>query len=386
MRYVYLDNAATTKTAEEVVEFMQEVFTEKYGNASSFHKKGREAKQLLEWARDVIAKKVKAKSESVIFTSGGTESNNLAIKGLAFHELIKNKAKKHIIVTSCIEHSALLNTCKWLEHFGFKTIKLDVDRQGFINLHQLQDVLENYSKQILVVSIMTANNEIGTIQPIKEIAKLCNEHHIVFHTDAVQALGKIDNEITLKHADMISISSHKLHGPKGVGALIVREEVKQKLMPLLHGGPHEFKLRAGTENLPCIAGFAKALQLLKEKDKQHMIKLRNKLIKELSDVASLNGPYDEKAIKRACHNTNFWFGVDSEFMGLWLDAKNIATSAGSACHTASPKPSHVLLAIGLSKEKAKQCLRLTLSKYTTLEEIEYAIDCIKTFTRKYASK
>jgi cysteine desulfurase len=364
---IYLDNGATTRTDPQVVKSMLPYFTEKYGNASSLHEFGRDAKEALERAREIVANKINASPEEIIFTSGGSESDNLALKGVAYI----NKEKKHII-TSKIEHPAVLSTCKELESEGFKVSYLNVDEEGFVNLEELKSLITD---KTALVSIMHANNEIGVIQPIGEIAKICKKHKVLFHTDAIQSFTKVPIDVKKQGIDLISFSSHKIHGPKGVGALFIRRGVKIKKQ--IFGGHHEFDLRAGTENIPGIVGFAKAVELANKEHIAQMTKLRDKLIDEITrqipDV-KLNGSMD----KRLCNNVNLSFRyIEGESLLLHLDMKGIAVSTGSACSSQSLEPSHVLMAIGLEPEIAHGSIRFTLSRYTKEQEIDYTVKNLK---------
>jgi len=360
---VYLDNGATTKVDERVVKKMLPYFTEKFGNASSLHSFGQQAKLDLDEARNLIRKKLNA--DKIIFTSGGSESDNLAIKGIAY-----SKGKGHII-TSKIEHHAVEESCKSLEKQGFQVTYIDVDKEGFVNPKNIEKAIR---KDTILVTIMTANNEIGTIQDIEEIGKICKEKNIIFHTDAVQTFTKIPIDMKKMNINLVSISAHKIHGPKGIGALaIYNAEIKR----LIDGGPQEFELRAGTENIPGIRGLAEAVKISNDKDVKQMEKLRDRLIdgifKKIDNV-KLNGSRK----KRLCNNVNVCFkGIEGEAIGAHLDAKGIASSSGSACSSKSLKPSHVLKAIGLSDADANGCLRLTLSKYTTEKEIDYALESLE---------
>lgn len=370
---VYLDNGATTRTDPEVVKTMLPYFTEKYGNASSLHQTGQESKMALEEDRHVIAKRINAKDDEIIFTSGGTESDNFAIKGVAY----ANKEKGNHIITSKIEHPAVLRSCEELEKEGFKITYLDVDGEGFVNLSQLKKSITN---KTILVSIMLANNEIGTIQDIEEIGEICKEKKVLFHTDAVQGFCKIPIDVKKINVDLISLASHKLHGPKGVGALYIRKGTKIKRIS--DGGPQEFKLRAGTENIPGIVGFAKAVKLWTDKDTKKNLELRDYLIDEILKKipeAILNGPRE----KRLCNNVNFSFKyIEGESLGGYLDAKGICSSSGSACSSKDLKPSHVLMAIGLSHEIAHGSLRLTLGRFNTKEEIDYVLENLPKIVQK----
>ncbi|HLC86805.1 MAG TPA: cysteine desulfurase family protein [Candidatus Nanoarchaeia archaeon] len=357
---IYLDNAATTQVAKEVFNSMKPYLTEKYGNASSLHSFGEEANKALTNSRKIIAEKLKANQEEIIFTSGGTESNNLAILGIAHNY----REKGNHIITTKFEHPSVLETCKALEKEGFNITYLNLNREGFINLNELKNSIN--SKTILV-SIMHANNEIGTVQDLKEIYKICKSKNAIFHTDAVQSFCKAD--LNSEMADLISISSHKIHGPKGIGALYVKKGIMLK--KLLHGGKHEFNLRPGTENIPSAVGFAKATALITNKDIERMSGLRNKLISEILKIKDtwLNG-----SKKRLCNNVNISFKyIEGESILMYLNEKGIAVSTGSACAAKELKPSHVLLAIGLKQEDAHGSIRFTLSRYTTEKEIDYVI-------------
>jgi cysteine desulfurase len=363
---IYLDNAATTPVDERVLKAMTPYFNEKYGNASSLHTKGQEAKRALENARSIIAKSIGAKPEEIVFTSGGTESNNLAIKGMAF----ANKDKKHIITTK-IEHDCVLNACKWLEEQGWKVTYLDVDKEGFVSPQQLEKAI---TKDTFLVSIIHGNNEIGTIQDLEELGRICREKEINFHTDACQSYTKTQLNVKKQNLDSVTLNAHKIHGPKGIGALYIKEGIK--ITPLAHGGGHEFGLRSGTENIPGVVGFAKAVSISKNKDVKYMTRLRDKLINGLEKIpgSKLNGPRGDK---RLCNNINFSFdGVEGEAVGGYLDAAGISSSTGSACSSHSLKPSHVLKAIGLSGEEAHGSLRLSLSRNNTEQEIKKVLEIL----------
>lgn len=361
MKRIYFDNAATTAVDKEVLNAIQPYFSEKYGNASSLHSFGTDAKDALEESREKIAKLLSVKSNEIIFTSGGTESDNMALKRIAC-----NSDKGNHIITSKIEHPAILETCKLLEKMGFKISYLNVNRDGIVNVDELK---KSITKDTILVSVMHVNNEIGTIQPIEEIGKICKEKEIYFHTDAVQSFGKI--KLNLENVDLASLSAHKIYGPKGVGALYVKEGTKIKA--LLHGGGHEFGLRAGTENIPSIVGFAKAAEIAyrdMEKNDKKIKELRDYLLDEILKIKDvfLNG----SRVKRINNNINVSFRyIEGESLVLRLDNKGIACSTGSACSTKELKPSHVLLAIGLKHEEAHGSLRISLGKYNTKEEAEY---------------
>jgi len=365
MEKIYMDNAATTPVDKEVAKAMQPYFSEKFGNASSLHLWGREAKMALDIARAKIAKFIGAKEEEIIFTSGGTESNNLTIKGLAF-----SSPRGSHIITSKIEHHAITEPCEWLEKQGYKVTYLDVDQYGMVNP---KDVEKAITEKTILVSIMHANNEIGTIEPIAEIGKICKKHNILFHTDAVQSFGKVPINVKKMNIDLLSTSAHKIYGPKGVGFLYIRKGIK--LTPVAHGGGHEQGIRSGTENVAGIVGFAKAVELAKKRmlfDNLHLKKLQKKLIEGISKIenAKLNG----HPTQRLANNVHFSFsGIEGESLVVLLDIAGIGASTGSACTTKSLKPSHVLTACGLSAEIAHSSLRLTLGRENTPEQINYVL-------------
>ncbi|MEM0475625.1 MAG: cysteine desulfurase family protein [Candidatus Norongarragalinales archaeon] len=369
---VYLDNAATTRVDERVLEAMRPFFVEHYGNASSLHSLGVEAKQALEESRETIAKALGATAEEIVFTASGSEADNLAVIGAAMAN--RSKEKNRVVVSS-IEHPAVFNAAEFLKREGFEVVFLPVDREAFVKMDALRDAL---TPSTIIVSVMHANNEVGTIEPIVEIAKLCKEKEVLFHTDAVQSFTKEKIDLKTLLADFVSLSAHKIHGPKGVGALFVRRGVR--LQPLVYGGPHEHNLRAGTENVAGIVGFAEAVRLAQREAPQSIMRmrgLRDALIKRVLEVkdAFLNGATGEK---RLCNNAHFRFdGVEGEALLLRLDALGVETSTGSACSSASLKPSRVLLAMGLSHVQAHGSLRLTLSRFTTAEEIDFAGECIE---------
>ncbi len=372
---IYLDSGATTRVDDAVVEEMLPFFTKKYGNASSAHTQGFSAKNSLSNARSTIAKAIHADEEEIIFTSGGTESNNLAIKGIAF------AFKKGHIITTKVEHKCILNACKWLETQGFKVTYLPVDNKGFVSPEKLEKAIK---KSTILVSILHANNEIGTIQNLKTLGKICKKHKVLFHSDACQSFTKVPIDVDKMHLDLLTINSHKIHGPKGAGALFIRKGVK--ITPLLHGGGQENNIRAGTENIPGIVGFAKAVSIAKEKDVRKMSILRDRLISELMKIegAHLNGPTGNE---RLCNNINVHFDkIDGSALGGYLDRKFISTSTGSACSEASAEPSYVLRAIGLSKKQAGESIRITLSKYNTEEDINKTAEKITKIVNKLRKK
>ena len=366
---IYLDYAATTPVDKRVLEAMEPYFSEKYGNTMSLHSFGREAKEKLEESRENIAKFMNTQKNEIIFTSGATESNNFALKGIAFAN--KNRGK-HIITTQ-IEHHAILNPCKWLEKQGFEVTYLKVDENGLVNPKDVGDAIR---EDTILVSIIYANNEIGTIQPLEEIGQICKEKGVYFHTDATQIFGKLPIDVNKLNLDLMTINAHKLYGPKGVGALFIREGTK--IEPLLHGGGHENNLRSTTINLPGIVGFSKAVDIAKkemEKDAEEQTKLRDYIIKRVLEIPNsrLNG----HPTKRLPNNTNFSFDfIEGESLVLLLDDKGIACSTGSACSSPNLEPSHVLLALGLRPEQAHGSLRATIGKYTTKEEIDYFLEVL----------
>lgn len=367
---IYLDYAATTPVDPRVLKEMLPYFSEKFGNTMSLHFFGQEAKEALENARWMVANFIGARLEEIIFTSSATESNNLALKGIA---LANEKRGKNIIISS-IEHPCVIESAKWLETQGFKITKIKVDKYGLVDP---EDVKRAIKKETILVSIMHANNEIGTIQPIEEIGKICKEKGIYFHTDAVQSLGKIEVNVEKLNVDLLSGSSHKIYGPKGVGFLYLKKGTK--ISPLLHGGGHEFGLRPSTVNLPGIIGFAKAIEICKkemEKESKKLRKLSEKLIKgvlEKIEGSKLNG----HPTKRLPNIVNFSFrGIEGESLVFKLDMEGIAASTGSACSSAKLQASHVLLALGLSPKEAHGSLRLSLGRWTKEKDIDYVLEVL----------
>lgn len=365
---IYLDNAATTKVADSVVDAMLPYFKEYYGNASSIYQLGAKSKEALDESREYIAGTLGAKMNEIYFTAGGSESDNWAIKATADAYARKGK---HII-TSAIEHHAVLHTCEYLEKHGYEVTYVGVDENGVIKLDELKAAIR---PDTILISVMFANNEIGTIQPIKEIGEIAKEHNILFHTDAVQAYAQVPINVDEMHIDMLSASGHKLNGPKGIGFLYIRKGIK--IRSFVHGGQQERGRRAGTENIPGIVGLAAAAKrsfsMLEEKMKKE-IELRDYLISRIEaeiPYCRLNG--DRK--KRLPNNVNFSFQfIEGESMLILLDSKGIAASSGSACTSGSLDPSHVLLAIGLPHEIAHGSLRLTLSEENTKEEMDYVVE------------
>ena len=369
---IYLDNAATTKVDESVIKAMLPYFNEKYGNASSVHTVGQEAKRALEDSRKVIAKSINASSDEIIFTSGGTEANNFVLKGLFF----SHPDKKHIITTK-IEHDCILNSCKFLETLGAKITYLNVDKEGFIDLKQLEQAI---TKNTLVVSVIHGNNEIGTIQDIASIGKLCRDRGVYFHTDACQSYTKTEIDVRKQNLDFVTLNAHKIYGPKGVGALYIRKGIK--ITPLLHGGGHEFKLRSSTENIPGIVGFAKAVSIASNRDLKNITYLRDKLISGILKIPNtrLNGASEDK---RLANNINVSFmNIEGEAIGGYLDAYGICSSTGSACSSHTLEPSHVLLALGMDALQANTSIRLSLGKYNTEEEINYTLEVLNKVVAK----
>ncbi len=373
---IYLDYAATTPVDQRVLKAMLPYFTSQFGNTMSLHSFGQEAKEKLEESREVVANLIGAKAGEIIFTSSATESNNLALKGIA---LANKKKGKHIIISS-IEHPCIMESAKWLEREGFEITRLKVDKYGLINP---EDVKKTIKKETILVSIIHASNEIGTIQPITEIGKICREKGVYFHTDTAQSFGKIPIDVNKMNINLLTASSHKMYGPKGAGFLFVREGTK--IEPILHGGGHEGGLRSSTVNVAGIVGFAEAVKICKKEMKregERLRKLRDKLINGVLakiERAHLNG----HPKKRLPNNANFWFEfVEGESIVIQLDLLGIAASTGSACSSAKLEPSHVLLAIGLKPEQAHGSLRLTLGRWTKEGEINYVLKVLPRVIKK----
>jgi len=373
MSRFYFDHAAATPVREEVVAEMEPYFSKKFGNPSSLHNFGQEAKEALEKSRVLIGELLNANPKDIVFTSGGTESNNLALKGVAF----ANKEKgKHIIVSK-IEHPCVMNSAKWLESQGFEVTYLDVDKYGVVNP---SDVEKAIKKGTILVSVMHANNEIGTVEPIEEIGKICNDKDVIFHTDAVQTFGRIP--IDVKNVDLLTACSHKVYGPKGVGLLYVKEGTK--IEPLIHGGGHEKGLRSGTENVAGIAGFSKAAYLAyseMNEEGERLTKMRDRIIKEVLEIEDsfLNG----HPTKRLQNNAHFCFRyIEGEALALHLDDKGIEASTGSACSSKKLEPSYVLLALGLKREEAHGSLRLTLGRKNNDEQVDYLLKELPPIVKK----
>ena len=373
---IYLDNAATTKTAPEVVDAMLPYFSEYYGNASTIYSLGAESKKAMDHARQTIADSLGAKPEEIYFTAGGSESDNWALKATA--EAYASKGK-HIITTK-IEHHAILHTCEYLEKRGFEITYLNVDRDGLISLDELKAAIR---PDTILISVMSANNEVGTIEPIAEIGEIAKEHGVLFHTDAVQAYAQVPINVDEMHIDMLSASGHKLNGPKGIGFLYIRKGVK--IRSFVHGGAQERSRRAGTENIPGIVGLGaaveRAMRIMDTKTRKE-IELRDYLIGRLENEIPhcwLNG----HRTKRLPNNINFSFlFIEGESMLIMLDMKGICASSGSACTSGSLDPSHVLLAIGLKHEEAHGSLRLTLSEESTKEEMDIVAEEVKKIVQR----
>lgn len=370
-KIIYMDNAATTPVRPEVLEAMIPYFTEKFGNPSSIYSISAENKKAITDARELIAKTINTTQENIYFTAGGSESDNWALKATA--EAYETKGK-HIITTK-IEHHAILHTCDYLEKKGFEITYLDVDENGVVDLEQLE---KSIRPDTILISVMFANNEIGTIQPIAEIGKIAHEHGVLFHTDAVQAYTQVPIDVEAMHIDMMSTSGHKINGPKGIGFLYIRKGVK--IRSFVHGGAQERRRRAGTENVTGIIGMAKAAEIATDNMKERTAAecaVRDHLIERIEKeipYAKLNGD----RTRRLPNNVNFSFRfIEGESMLIMLDGKGICASSGSACTSGSLDPSHVLLAIGLPHEIAHGSLRLTISDATTIEDADYVVDNLK---------
>lgn len=371
-KLIYLDNNATTQVHPEVVDIMNFCLKECFGNPSTIYSFGKKAKRLMDESREKIAKMIDASKDEIVFTSGGTEADNLAIFGIAK----ANKDRGKHIITSKIEHHAVINSCKALEKDGFEITYLDVDKYGVINLEQLERTIK---KETILISVMHANNEIGTVEPIAEIGRIAKRHKIYFHSDTVQSIGKIRVDVKEMNLDMISISSHKLYGLKGIGCLYVKKGTRIK--PILYGGEQEHHLRAGTENVPGIAGFGRAMELAvaeTDKENERLTKLRDRLQEGLSKKIEhiiFNGHPTERLPNTLNCAIQF---IEGESLILKLDDLGICASTGSACSSASLEPSHVLMAIGLPHEIAHGSLRLSLGRDTTDEDIDCVLDVLPT--------
>ena len=376
MRRIYLDYAATTPTHPEVVKAMLPYFTDVFGNPSSIYSYGQEAKGAIEGVRVKVADLISARDEEIVFTSGGTEADNFALKGVAY----ANEPRGNHIITSSIEHHAVMETCKFLDRRGFRVTYLPVDENGLVNP---DDVKKAITDKTILISVMHANNEMGTTEPIAEIGKIAREAEVYFHTDAVQTVGHIPVDVNELGVDLLAMSAHKLYGPKGVGALYIRKGTK--LIPFMHGGEQEKRRRASTENVPGIVGFGKAVELARQEmneEAERLTYLRDQLIKgllERIDHTRLNG----HPLKRLPNNVNVSVDfVEGESMLLNLDLEGICASTGSACSSSSLEPSHVLLALGLSPEQAHGSLRFSLGKWTTEEEVAQVLEVLPRIVAK----
>ncbi len=373
---IYLDYGATTPVDPRVIKAMLPFFNEKFGNTMSLHSFGQEAKLVLEKSREQVADLIKAKANEIIFTSSATESNNLVLKGIAF----ANRKKGNHIIISPIEHPCIMETAKWLEKNGFEISRLSIDRYGLVDPKEVKKLIK---KETILVSVMHANNEIGTIEPIEKIGAICKKQGVYFHTDATQTFGKIPIDVNEINADLLSASSHKFYGPKGVGCLFIREGVE--ITPLLHGGGHESGLRSATVNVAGIVGFAKAVELAKKemkKESKQLAKLRDKLIKGISENIKdiqLNGHPE----KRLPNNVNVSFSfVEGESLVIQLDLLGIAVSTGSACSSDKLLPSHVLSAIKLKPYQIHGSLRFSLGRWTKEEDIDYVLKVLPNVVKK----
>lgn len=368
MKTYYFDNSATTKTDERVVREMIPYLTEEYGNPSSIYKIGRESKRAIEEARKRVAKVFNCEPSEIFFTSGGSESDNTIIRGIAY----ENKEKGKHIITSKIEHPAVLETCKQLEKEGFEVTYIGIDKKGILNLRELESAIKPTTT---LITVMFANNEIGTLQPIEEIGLIAKKHNIIFHTDAVQAVGNVNIDVKKMNIDSLSLSAHKFYGPKGIGAFYLKKDIKFK--KFINGGHQEKNKRAGTENVAGIVGLGKAIEFAAQEMDEHIEKtkqLRDYYIKQVSEKIpniTINGDL-EKRLPGNC-NISFKF-VDGEALLFNLDQKGICASSGSACTSGLSEPSHVLVALGVPGEIARGSLRITLGKYNTREEVDYLIN------------
>jgi len=376
IKKIYLDYAATTPVDSRVVKAMLPYFSEKFGNTMSLHSFGQEVKEVLEESREVVADLIGAKPSEIFFTSSATESNNLALKGV----IEANRKRGHHIIISSIEHPCVRESATWLESQGFEITRLKVDKYGLVNP---RDVEKAIRKDTILVSVIHASNEIGTIEPIGEIGKICRDKKIYFHTDAAQSFGKIPIDVNKLNIDLLTASSQKMYGPKGAGCLFVREGVK--ISPILHGGGHESGLRSSTVNIPAIVGFSEAVKICKKlmkTESQRITKLRDKLIKgvlvKIPD-SHLNG----HPAKRLPNNANFWFEfIEGESIIIQLDLLGVAASTGSACSSAKLEPSHILLAIGLKPQEAHGSLRLSLGRWTKESDINYVLKILPKIIKK----
>ncbi|MEA1984639.1 MAG: cysteine desulfurase NifS [Euryarchaeota archaeon] len=370
MKPIYMDHGSTTAVDPDVFRIMTPYFTEIFGNASSLHSYGEQATGGLNASRQTVATAIGAHPEEIIFTSGGTESDNLAIKGIAY----RNQDRGRHIITSNIEHPAVRNTCAYLEKHGFEVTYVPVNERGLLDVESVREAIRD---DTILITVMHANNEIGTIQPIEEICALVRDQGIYVHTDAVQSIGKVPVDVTRMGVDLLSMSSHKIYGPKGVGALYVRNGTN--IEAISHGGSHERGIRAGTENIPGIVGFARAMELAQgrfDRDCEHLRSLRDRMIGKIQDSidhAYLNGDCEQRLV----NNVNIRFSyVEGEAMLLLLNNKGIAVSTGSACSSKSLKPSHVLEALGLAPEELHGSLRITLGRENTVAEVDRVVEAL----------
>jgi cysteine desulfurase len=375
-RFIYLDHNASTSTDTRVVEAMNPWFNRKYGNPSSLYGFAREAYEAKEQARAKVARILGARDQEIVFTSGGTEADNLAIKGVAY----ANREKGNHIITSSIEHPAVLNTCKWLESQGFRVTYVGVDNYGVVDLDELRDAITD---ETILITVMHANNEVGTIEPLSEIAKIARDKGIYFHTDAVQTVGKLRTDVNELGVDLLSLSGHKFYGPKGIGALFVRENTK--IESLIHGGHHESNRRAGTENVPGIVGLGKACEIATEeweREAEETTVLRDKLLRGITeriDEVLLNGHPDCRLPGTVNVCVKY---VEGESILLNLDMEGIAASSGSACASGAMEPSHVLLALGIPTDVARSSVRFSLGHGNTAEDIEHVVDILPPIVKK----
>ncbi|MEM4718983.1 MAG: cysteine desulfurase family protein [Nitrososphaerota archaeon] len=378
-RRVYMDYASTTPMDPRVIEAMMPYFRDRFGNTMSPHYWGMEAREALENARETIAAFIGANPMELIFTSSATESNNLAIKGVA----LANRGRGRHIITSKIEHPSVLEPCRWLEKYGFEVTYLPVDEHGLVNPADVEAAIR---RDTTLVSIMHANNEIGTIEPVREIGEICGERGVYFHVDAAQSLGKLPVNVEEMSVDLLTISAHKIYGPKGVGGLYIRDGVK--LEPLLHGGGHEYGLRSSTVNVPGAVGFAEACRIAGEVMSEEAERLRGLCGKLIKRILELDGVHlTGHPEKRLPTIASFWLEfIDGERLIMELNERGIAASTGSACSSGKIEPSHVLLAIGLNERQARRGLRLSIGRWTTGDEIDYAVECIREIAEKYGAR
>lgn len=383
-KLVYLDNAATTQLDKEVVDEINNVNSNYYGNPSSIHQKGQDARDIIDYSRNIIANSINASSDEIIFTSGGTESNNMAIKSIAYSAKKKDDTKH--IICSKIEHPAVYQVLEWLRLNDFEISFVDVDHHGFVKLDKLEEILK--TKKTSIVSIIHGNNEVGTIQDINKISKIVHQYKALLHIDSCQSYTKVKIDVKKLGADLITLNAHKIHGPKGIGALYFNQDARKLLRKWQHGGSHEFDLRAGTENVAGIAGFAKAVEInnYDEKNINKIKELRDDLVKRiLTEIKGtmLNGPDVKNKDLRLINNANISFkGIEGEAILMHLDLLGISVSTGSACSSKSLSPSHVLLSLGLNHEQAHSSIRFSFSKYNTKEDVDYCVESIKNVVDK----